>query len=228
MHTLVIWLSDHSLLMLLMLGTVFTFVWQRCCKDRLGIHWGASAGIAAAHTVFGVFSVSVFAVLETLNLDNWGNLSLFGGVFFMPLFYWCIAEFGKQKLADVFDVFTICLMFTLLCARINCILTGCCQGSMIPGTKDLRWPTRELELIFYVVLLFWLGRKVKKSENPGTIYPVYMISYGIFRFIDECFRESDHLLGIIHVSHIWALISLGLGLSIYAEQKAKAKKKIRR
>lgn len=142
------------------------------------------------HTVLGVLSVKVFALFET---GDFSNMSLFGGVFFMPLFYWGVAKLAKQKAADVFDVFTICLVFTLMCARLNCIVSGCCLGAHIPieGLTHLRFPTRELELLFYVLLLSRLWRKVLSGSARGMIYPIYMIAYGIFRFVTETLRFSD-------------------------------------
>ena len=53
------------------------------------------------------------------------------------------------------------------------------------------------------------------------IYPIYMISYGIFRFVTETLRFSDRTDSILHVSHLWALLSLGIGISIYGELQEK-------
>lgn len=217
-------LSRHALTLLLALGALFTYIWLRKCRTRLDIPRPGALVLSLLHVVVGVCSVKLFAVLEAFgNPDAVGNMSLFGGVFFMPLFYWCAAKVTKRKVADVFDVFTICLVFTLLCARVNCILSGCCQGAFIPGTA-LRFPTRELELAFYVVLLFWLGRCVLTGAKRGEIYPLYMMSYGIFRAITECFRASDSPLGIFHLAHIWSLLSLCIGAGIYFELRKREKR----
>lgn len=220
---LLTWLSDHSLILLLGCGTLFNVYWLHRCRDRLHLRWLPVLLLSVLHTVLGVLSVKVFALFET---GNFSNMSLFGGVFFMPLFYWGVAKLAKQKTADVFDVFTICLVFTLMCARLNCIISGCCLGAHIPieGLTHLRFPTRELELLFYVLLLSRLWRKVVTGSARGTIYPIYMISYGIFRLVTETLRFSDRTDSILHVSHLWALLSLGIGMSIYGELQKKEKK----
>lgn len=217
------WLSDHALILLLSCGTLFNVYWLHRCRERLHLRWLSVLLLSVLHTVLGVLSVKVFALFET---GNFSNMSLFGGVFFMPLFYWGVAKLAKQKAADVFDVFTICLVFTLMCARLNCIISGCCLGAHIPieGLTHLRFPTRELELIFYVLLLSRLWRKVVTGSARGMIYPIYMISYGIFRFVTETLRFSDRTDSILHVSHLWALLSLGIGISIYGELQKKEKK----
>lgn len=220
---LLTWLSDHALILLLGCGTLFNVYWLHRCRERLHLRWLSVLLLSVLHTVLGVLSVKVFALFET---GNFSNMSLFGGVFFMPLFYWGVAKLAKQKAADVFDVFTICLVFTLMCARLNCIISGCCLGAHIPieGLTHLRFPTRELELLFYVLLLSRLWRKVLSGSARGMIYPIYMISYGIFRFVTETLRFSDRTDSILHVSHLWAMLSLGIGISIYGELRKKEKK----
>lgn len=220
---LLTWLSDHALILLLGCGTLFNVYWLHRCRERLHLRWLSVLLLSVLHTVLGVLSVKVFALFET---GNFSNMSLFGGVFFMPLFYWGVAKLAKQKAADVFDVFTICLVFTLMCARLNCMISGCCLGAHIPieGLTHLRFPTRELELLFYVILLSQLWRKVVTGSARGMIYPIYMIAYGIFRFVTETLRFSDRTDSILHVSHLWALLSLGIGISIYGELQKKEKK----
>lgn len=220
---LLTWLTDHALILLLGCGTLFNVYWLHRCRERLHLRWPSVLLLSVLHTVLGVLSVKVFALFET---GNFSNMSLFGGVFFMPLFYWGVAKLAKQKAADVFDVFTICLVFTLMCARLNCIISGCCLGAHIPieGLTHLRFPTRELELLFYVLLLSRLWRKVLSGSARGMIYPIYMISYGIFRFVTETLRFSDRTDSILHISHLWALLSLGIGISIYGELRRKEKK----
>lgn len=217
------WLTDRALFILLGCGTLFNVYWLHRCRERLHLRWLSVLLLSVLHTVLGVLSVKVFALFET---GNFSNMSLFGGVFFMPLFYWGVAKLAKQKTADVFDVFTICLVFTLMCARLNCIVSGCCLGAHIPieGLTHLRFPTRELELIFYVILLLRLWRKVLSGSARGMIYPIYMISYGIFRFVTETLRVSSRTDSILHISHLWALLSLGIGMSIYGELQKKEKK----
>lgn len=222
--------DNLRLALLLGAGTIFTFIWLCCFRDRLKMKWYAALPVSILHTVCGVLSVKAFAIIEGFgDLSVVGNMSLFGGIFFMPIFYYLGAKLAKRKAADIFDVFTICMIFTVMCARINCIFSGCCGGKVIPfaAFEGLHWPTREMEVIFYIILLIILGRKVLKEEERGSIYPIYMISYGIFRFIIESLRTANSPLGYIHLAHIWALITLGLGLSIYSEMKSRKKKERR-
>ena len=205
-----------TLLAVLTVGTAFTFLWLLLCKERLRIKWYAVLILSVLHTAIGVCSVKVFAFLESGDI---GNMSLFGGVFFMPAAYWLGAKLTKRPYCKVCDVFTPCMLFTLMCARVNCIVAGCCSGLVIPGTH-FHFPTRELEIFYYIVMLILLIPRVKKSKNPGSIYPLYMASSGAFRFIDEFFRTSSTGM-LFHLSHVWAAIAFAAGLSIYIEINAR-------
>lgn len=220
------WLSSHSLLLLLSAGTLFSFLWLMQFRGRLNMKWYAALPIAICHTLVGVICVKAFAFMETgFNPDSLGNMSLFGGVFFMPVAYWVGAKLTKQPYGAVCDVFTPCMIFTVMCVRVNCIISGCCTGLRIPGTQ-MRFPTRETEVIYYVVMLLLLIPRVKKDERPGSIYPLYMASYGAFRFIDEFFRTSSTGM-LFHLSHVWAAIAFAAGLSIYIEIKSRNQKRKR-
>jgi len=198
-------LIQYRLYFLLAIPTLFGYFWISHFKEKLRIKEWVAFVLSVLNTVFGVLFVKLFAFLET---GGEGGMSLYGGIFFLPVVYFAFAKISKRSVADVFDIFAICTICTVMCARFNCILAGCCLGNHIPGTEAMRWPTRELEIIFYLVLFILLRKKVCKKKYSGLIYPIYMMSYGAFRFIVEFFRESDRVLGFIHVSHIWSLIAI--------------------
>lgn len=217
MNQIIVWASEHRLLLLLMLGTAISIVWLLLLRKRLKSTWWVAVLLGVAHTLIGLFSVKVFAFLETgFNPDSLGNMSLFGGVFFMPLIYILGAKLFKRPLRDVADVFTPVMIATVLCARVNCIFAGCCRGLPIPGTNGMRFPTREAEILFYLVLLILLCPRIWRKQTRGSAYPIYMMAYGAFRFLVEFFRDQN-TTSLFHVSHLWAVVSICIGISIYAE-----------
>lgn len=222
MSVLMSWIAMHSLAVLLGIGTLFTYYWLLRFQKKLNLNWYSTILFSILHTIWGVLCVKTFAFAESgFDISAAGNMSLFGGVFFMPLFYWAMSKILHLKTGDVFDLCTNCMLFTVMCARINCIITGCCKGNLIFNT-GLRWPTREAEVIFYIVLILIIRKKIKSGRTNGGIYPYYMISYGIFRFVMEWLRFHSGT-SMIHPAHIWSLISLCLGFSIDAEMQNKRK-----
>ena len=210
------WFQGHVLVVLLTIGTVFSFFWLLYHRESLNMNRYAALPASVAHTIWGVFAVTVFAFAEAgFDPKSLGNMSLFGGVFLMPVFYLILSKIFKVKPGKVFDICTICMLFTLMCARINCIFSGCCRGLQIPGSM-LRWPTREAEIVFYIILITVIWRKLKRGNTKGLIYPEYMMTYGVFRFVIEFFRTYDGT-SLIHPAHIWSVISFCIGLSIYGQ-----------
>ena len=204
---------QHTLSLLLAFAAAVTFLWLLRFRKRLRMSWPAALGFSLLHVLVGLLCVTAFAFLEGAES---GARSLFGAVFFMPLAYGLGAKLFKRKAADVFDVFAVCMIFTLLCARVGCLFSGCCQGRMIPGLEPHRWPTRELELVFYAVFLAATVPGILKGKSGGRVYPTYMIAYGLTRGILECFREAP-TNSVFHLAHIWALLSLILGFVILTE-----------
>lgn len=203
-------LREHVLLVILILAGTATFLWLLQFRSRLRMTWWAALGLSVLHVLFGVLCVRVFARLEGASV---GSMSIFGAVFFMPIGYFLGAKLFRRPMAEVFDIFSIPMIFTLFCSRINCLIAGCCHGLEI-GHTGLRWPTRETEMLFYLVFLLLVAPKVRKGETGGRVYPIYMLAYGIFRAVNECFRYSSATESIFHLSHVWALLSIAIGLSV--------------
>lgn len=133
MDQLMIRVSQHPLISLLTLGTVLGVIWLEFAQASENVMVGGST-VGIAHTLIGVISVKAFAFIEGADA---GAMSLFGGVFFMPLTYILGAKLFKRPLGEVADVFTPVMVVTLMCARINCILSGCCMGLPIPGVNGV-------------------------------------------------------------------------------------------
>lgn len=211
--------SHYALMILLLIATIFNFAWLFLNKKELKMNnIFLIILFALAHTILGIIFCLVFACLESgFNKDTIGSISLFGGIFFMPLVYSLYALVSKIEISKAFDIFTVSLMSTLFCARINCLVSGCCKGIYL-FNSDFRFPYRELELVYYLIFIILFAKDIYKGKSSGLIYPIFMASYGAFRFVFEFLRESDSS-NVFHIAHIWSLISIviGIGLIIYVK-----------
>lgn len=223
MNLILLWLKVHALVVLLIVATIFSTLWLYRMREHLRLKLYIIPIITILHTVIGVLSVKAFAFLES---GDFSNMSLFGGVFFMPLIYLIGAKLTKRPVATVCDVFTPCMLFTLMCARINCIISGCCTGLLIPGTH-LHFPTRALEILYYILMLALLLPRIQKNKTLGTAYPFYMLTYGLVRFCIEFMRTSTSPK-LFHIGHLWAVVCFMIGFSIYATLMEKIKKQRRK
>lgn len=208
---------EPALILCLIAGTLCTALWMARFRQRLGISKPAILIAAILHTIAGVVCVKLFAGLESFQLTLSGGMSLYGAIFFLPLFYALGAKAFKRDVRQVFDVMTLCVISTLLIVRVNCIVSGCCEGMLLPGSNQLRWPTREIEMVFHGVLLVLFYRRLCRPAVPGTVYPLYMMAYGAFRFVEEWFREGDAIFLGLHPAHLWSILSIVIGCAVYFE-----------
>ena len=220
-------ITDHFLLFVLVVAAVFTLLWLSLFRNRLKMGWPVTALVTIMHVLFGVFCVKGFAFLESgAESGSFSKMSIFGATFFMPVGYYLGAKLTKRKPADVFDIFTICMVFTLACSRVNCMKAGCCGGISFFGTAFC-WPTREIEIIYYLFFIIILAPRILRKKTHGEVYSLYMLTYGALRFLLEFVRVSSSL-SLLHLTHLWAAISLTLGLAIWLEQRARQQRGIDR
>ena len=226
MNEILAWGKEHALLIFAIAIILFNFAWLLLCRKQLNLKWYVALAIAILHDIVGYTAMRLLAIIEVGgDISKAANMRLFGAVYLLPLLYYLVAKLLKKKNAVVMDVAAICLTIGLVFGRLDCLVGGCCKGVIFFGLSPIRWPLREIELVFYVFFLIHYGRKILNEQTHGEVYPVFMIQYGALRFILEWFREEyTTSFGIFHLAHIWCVISFAIGLSIYVELQAKAKK----
>ena len=89
-------------------------------------------------------------------------------------------------------------------------------------TKELRHPSQLYEAFFEGIFLFVVLWSIRKMNLPkGTMLAIYLIGYGLVRFIIEYFREPDAHLGFVLFSFSMGqilcalMIAAGIGLYVY-------------
>ena len=88
--------------------------------------------------------------------------------------------------------------------RIGCFLGGCCYGIEVPWgvtfTHSLnelangvpRMPVQLFESAYEFILFFVLRYLLKHNRFSGRLFSLYLVLYGIFRFIIEYFRGDSY------------------------------------
>lgn len=206
------WIQSNILYILLALGVLISIVWVLNFKKELQIKWYAAVIICILIAAVGVVSAKLFALFEAwIAGEEPGSMSIYGAIFMTPLVCLLGTLIFRRPIKTTMDILTLPIVILAGLARVNCLIQGCCLGLEIPGTNML-YPTRELELVFDVVLIITLFRITAKKRFKGTNYPIYLLSYGIFRFIIQWFREPGFMVGPLTLSHIWSILSILIGL----------------
>lgn len=199
------------LITMLVIATTLTFVWLFVFnKKKLNAKWWEIIILCLIHTGYGVLTVKFFALLEVgFNFEKAGSMSLYGGIFFMPIMYIAYALIKKLPMGMVFDIFVVPLAATLALARINCLHAGCCIGIEI-GSNGFRWPAREVDILIHLLFLVFIIPWIQKDKSSGRAYPIYMIAYGIGRFGNQWLREPINS-SPLQIGHIFSIVSVILG-----------------
>ncbi|MBI2608661.1 MAG: prolipoprotein diacylglyceryl transferase [Deltaproteobacteria bacterium] len=134
-----------------------------------------------------------------------GGLSFHGSVIGVCLVTWLVSKKEKFSFWHLSDVICICVPLGLGFGRIGNFMNGELFGRItdVPwafvfkyGGTYPRHPSQLYESFlegFFLFGIFWFLRKKFKKE--GTISFLFLIFYGVARFIAEFFREPDVQMG---------------------------------
>lgn len=201
--------------------------WWMLLRNRLGIKWYQAILLGATETLFGAVAAKVLALAEVgFNLTVAANVRWYGAVWILPLVAYIAAKIMKKKPAPFIDATAVVAAIALICVRVFCLADGCCGGMPVARGATFCWPLREIEMVYCVIFILLYWKQVYTGTSYGQVYPMYMITYGVVRFVIEWLRdEFTGSLGIIHLAHIWSIISILIGAAIYFELKEKQKRK---
>lgn len=136
-----------------------------------------------------------------------GGMSFHGGLIGVILTCWVFARYHKMSLLEITDFVAPLVPPGLFFGRIGNFInaelwgrrTHLSWGMIFPGSDGLpRHPSQlyeaGLEGIALFALLWWYSSK----ERPeGNVSGLFLIGYGVFRFLIEFAREPDAQLGFV-------------------------------
>jgi phosphatidylglycerol:prolipoprotein diacylglycerol transferase len=147
---------------------------------------------------------------------------LIGGITFFLLGYFLFIKkkYGPQ-MHDFLVIAPACITVAHGFGRIGCFCAGCCYGIetnswlgvTFPGMDHKVFPTNLFEAIFLLVLSIVL---LLLALKKNCIYnmPIYLISYGAWRFGIE-FIRGDHrgsFVGSLSPSQFWSILMFVAGV----------------
>lgn len=205
---------------LMLVGFVISMIISMNRRNKTGFTIGISCFVTAGFLLVCLIGGKLLYILENwqivqengLTLDG---LSLFGAIFLIPPAAWLVS---KTKLADarvLLDLSAILGITLLVCVRTGCFISGCCGAVKFwYGQRPIILPIQLLEVAGDLIIAELCLRREKKSPQAGTMYPTFMICYGVLRFLVEFLRDGQKLWGPFSGSHALALICIIYGIVI--------------
>ncbi|MDE2400302.1 MAG: prolipoprotein diacylglyceryl transferase [Burkholderiales bacterium] len=139
-----------------------------------------------------------------------GGMAFHGGLLGVMVAMLVYAKRQGRHFFEVADLVAPCVPVGLAAGRVGNFINGELWGRLadpsLPwamvfpqsGSSEPRHPSQlyqfGLEGLTLFALLWWYGRKPRPL---GAVAGMFMIGYGVFRFIAEYFREPDDFLGLL-------------------------------
>lgn len=196
----------------------------------LGVILGGRIG----YVLFYQFSYFIENPLYLFRIDQ-GGMSFHGGTLGVITAIAIFAWTRKKSLFEVGDFVVPLVPLGLLAGRIGNFINGELWGRVtdVPwafifpsGGPEPRHPSQLYEAFLEGLVLFLILQWfIKKPRPAGSVAGVFLLGYGVFRFIVEYFREPDAHLGLfagfISMGQILSLPMVigGLGLLIWVYKK---------
>lgn len=164
-----------------------------------------------------------------------GGITFMGGIIVAGItFYITNTVFGTSN----FLAFNLLVPFILIShffGRIGCFLAGCCYGKPTNSIFGVVYPDNSLpaqhfetgihlhptqlyEAVFLAILFIVVIKYVKFELR----IPIYLMTYGLFRFILEFYRADNRgqiLTDLLTPSQILSILFIGVGLWTYKRMK---------
>jgi phosphatidylglycerol---prolipoprotein diacylglyceryl transferase len=166
-----------------------------------------------------------------------GGMSFHGGLLgVMAAMVW-FARSRQRPFLQVMDFVAPCVPTGLAAGRIGNFINGelwgrvadpsLPWGMVFRGAGDLpRHPSQIYQIVLEGLLLFvllWFYARTERKQ--GQVAAMFLLGYGVFRFIAEFFREPDAHLGILSLGMSmgqWLCVPMilgGVGLWLWAERR---------
>jgi len=116
------------------------------------------------------------------------------------------------------DWFASFVPLTIAVGRLGCLSQGCCPGRQV-GFAGFAWPAVPVEFAFNIAaaVIFWIMRR--RHILPGQHFHLFMMAYGVFRFVHEPLRQTPKFGGVWSLYQIFALALFGLGFFGFWERR---------
>jgi len=158
-------------------------------------------------TLLGALLGAKFVVLmgdsgwPVLPFHDWFDLLVSGrSIVGALLFGFLVAEGLKPLLGYRLppnDRFAIVLPFSIATGRLGCWMSGCCLGIPMTGPFALvgvdgvsRFPAPLVEMAFHLACGAALIVLFRRKRLPGRLFALYLVAYGVFRFLTEFLRVT--------------------------------------
>jgi phosphatidylglycerol:prolipoprotein diacylglycerol transferase len=149
----------------------------------------------------------------------------YGGFIVASLTAIAYARVKRLSFAKLADVFAPSVALGHAFGRMGCFFNGCCYGKPCSLPWAVRFPSPHImkgipvhpteiyEALGNLAIFAGLSALYRHKRFDGQIWWLYVIGYGVLRFIVEFFRGDyeTHYFGMLTLGHLIALAMIAVG-----------------
>jgi phosphatidylglycerol:prolipoprotein diacylglycerol transferase len=179
-----------------------------------------AGGFLSAFLFQAVYNFFDYGVFEFKGITFLGGL--IGGAAIFLLGYKLFAkEREKEYFSLVLNAAPCCIFIAHGLGRIGCFFAGCCHGIetesflgvYFPVHHAKMYPTQLFEAAFLFVMFGVTSYLFFKDKKINLI--IYLMSYGVFRFLIEFLRGDDargkFIFSFLSPSQTWSIVMILIG-----------------
>ncbi len=239
--------------LLITVGIISCMILIRVLSDRRGYaaRWqnfllvtmvvAVILGYGTAVLMQGLYNIAEIGHFELTNSTGstfYGGLM--GGAAVFLAIYFGVGHFlfpdgyHKSHLRALLDIAACCITMAHGFGRLGCLMAGCCYGRAteawygiyMVGLGHKVVPVQLYEAIFLFVLSAFLI--VRFVRNKPFCMPIYMLTYGVWRFFIEYLRDDERggtIVPFLSPSQLVSVVLIaGSVLVIWLEYRAEMRK----
>ncbi len=183
---------------------------------------------------YNIAEIGKFVIDENTGMTFYGGL--IGGAACFLVVYFGIGHFVFKKdhahTANFFGVADIAASSILIAhgfGRVGCLMAGCCHGGItdswcgiyMPGVGAKVVPIQLYEALFLFALFGFLTFRLLKGRTCNL--PLYMVLYGVWRFVVEFFRADERggtIVSFLSPSQFIAVLMIIGSVALFFGQRA--------
>lgn len=201
----------------------------RCKKYNLNIL--KSILLVAAFIAIAVAGTKLLFILENLRLVKKNGLewksgfSLFGSFFTTLTIFPLIGLLFKLKRNESLDIASVLIAPMIAFFRINCYLQGCCGSKVFYNAAGNAYtvPLQLIEVGYVLIITILLIILETKHFFKNYLFNIFLITYCIYRFVIEFFRDNPTFLLGLSIAQIHSIILVLLSIILIAINFTKIK-----
>jgi len=196
--------------------------------------WSTVAGFLGARIFFFIYNPEYLHPWYRILYVWEGGLVWYGGVLFGALTALYFVWKRKIPIWKFADVVSIPISVGLGFGRIGCTMAGCCYGKVCHSPLAIVFkdphsaaplnvplcPTQPVSSAANFLIALILYSTYRKKSFDGQVFSLYLILYGVFRFLIEFFRATPkEIFGTLSNNQVISIIMVIAGILVFIYRK---------